>query len=83
MKQGEHDVVVASDRRVKEKKKGARESMARRAFCAQVLHLNQIKEPFQLLKEHFFAFNKGWTAVAIKHMVLRRCSFVPGKPLRY
>lgn len=44
---------------------------------------NSNKGAFPTFKRPLFAFNKGWTAVAIKHMVLRHWSFVPLKPLRY
>lgn len=39
-------------RPLKERKRGRVNGSARFWFCAQVLHLTQIKEPFQLLKKH-------------------------------
>lgn len=69
-------------RPLKERKRGRVNGSARFGFCAQVLHLTQIKEPFQLLKKHVLPLI-AWTAVTIKHMVLRRWAFVPAKLFRY
>lgn len=64
------------------KRKGASQwQRALLVLCASAPS-NSNKGAFPTFKGPLFAFNKGWTAVAIKHMV-RRWSFVPGKHLRY
>lgn len=46
-------------RLLKERERGRVNGNARFWFCAQVLHLTQIKEPFQLLKDHFLPLIKA------------------------
>lgn len=65
------------------KKKGPSQwQRALLVLCASASS-NSNKRAFPTFKKARFATNKGWTAVAIKHMVLRRWAFVLVKPLRY
>lgn len=65
------------------KEKGASQwREARLVLCASAPS-NSNKGAFPTFKRPRFTFNNGCVVVAIKHMALRRCSFVEKKTLRW